>query len=173
MYLGTWRDQWTCPNALAVDAPCGLKPDGCSGYAHGAPSRSLLKGLPGWTGDRIARRARLDNNSGASAAHLVHHTVLLFPMGTMARGTAKQHASIGEAHVSYRSLLTPGEDYGNGAGTGSGRTRLTARVETRRLAAGEIPLHVRAIRQRPCFPRNQYLWSRVFVYAVAPVCLSL
>ena len=42
-----------------------------------------------------------------------------------------------------------------------------------RLAAGEIPLHVRAIRQRPCFPRNQYLWSRVFVYAVAPVCLSL
>jgi putative transposase len=43
-----------------VDTPRGLKPDGCSEHAHGAPSRWPPKGLPGPT-DRysIARRARL------------------------------------------------------------------------------------------------------------------
>jgi hypothetical protein len=33
--------------AKLLDTPHGLKPDGFSGNAHGNPSRSLLKGLPG------------------------------------------------------------------------------------------------------------------------------
>ena len=45
------------------------------------------------------------NTAGASAAHLVHNTVLLFPTGTIERGTATQHASLGEGQMFYRAFL--------------------------------------------------------------------
>jgi hypothetical protein len=65
---------------------------GCSGHAHGHPSRARLTGLPGPGGTvrRIARRARLYNNSGSSAAPLVPDAFRLFPTGTAYRGTAKR-----------------------------------------------------------------------------------
>ena len=41
----------------------------------------LLKGLPGpvWTVDSIARRARLNNNSGSSGAHPFQVALMLLP----------------------------------------------------------------------------------------------
>ena len=45
------------------------------------------------------------NTAGASAAPLVQHTLRLFPTGTIERGTATQHASLGEGPMSYRAFL--------------------------------------------------------------------
>ena len=45
------------------------------------------------------------NTAGASAAPLVHNTVLLFPTGTIERGTANHHSSLGEGPMSYRAFL--------------------------------------------------------------------
>src|SRR4029079_8698488 len=48
-----------------------------------------------WTVDRITRRARLKNNSGSSAAHLVQAALLLLPTGTTYRGThMKQYGDL-------------------------------------------------------------------------------
>ena len=45
------------------------------------------------------------NTAGASAAPLVQHTLMLSPTGTIERGTATQHASLGEGPMSYRAFL--------------------------------------------------------------------
>ena len=82
------------------------KPDGCSGHAHGHPSRSLLKGLPGpgWTGHRSARRARLKKNTaGSSAARGIHDAFRLFPAGTASRGPPNQACTWPGAAVRQRS----------------------------------------------------------------------
>jgi hypothetical protein len=79
-----------------LDTPHGLKPDGCSEHAPGAPSRSPPKSLPDplapatqgrWTSDAIARRARIYDTAGSSGAYHVSRTEALVPMGTLDHGT--------------------------------------------------------------------------------------
>ena len=67
------------------------------------PRRACPAPLGQWTASPGERGAH--NNAGASAAPLVHNTVLLFPTGTIERGTATQHASLGEGPMFYRAFL--------------------------------------------------------------------
>src|SRR5262249_22861778 len=50
--------------------------------------------------------AALENTSTGSGAHLVHGTVLLFPVGTHSHGTGQQD-SLGKVHEVLATVLAP------------------------------------------------------------------
>jgi hypothetical protein len=81
------------------------KARGCSGTAHGAPSRARLRGLPGPSGTvrRSARRARLTTTAGSSAAPRVQDAFRLFPTGTASRGAPTPACRWQGADVRQRS----------------------------------------------------------------------
>src|SRR6516225_1513669 len=66
--------------------------------------------------DRSPQRrasSALKNNSGSSAAHLVHHAFLLFPKRSRSLGTREQDC-VWTAHVSSQPLLAPTGRNGDG-----------------------------------------------------------
>ena len=71
-----------------------------------------------------------------SAWHLVQRTLMLLPAGTVYCGTGKHH-SVGKVQGVLSTILASADETGKRAGLLTGaRTRLTAWVETQRLAAG-------------------------------------
>jgi hypothetical protein len=113
------REAWRM-HGVSLTFPLA-KARGCSGNAHGHPSRSLLKGLPGpaWSGHGIARRA-MRNTAGSSAASRVQDGLLRFPTGTADRGEPQERptrSDIGTAQVSDSALLPHWRDHGHRTGS--------------------------------------------------------
>jgi hypothetical protein len=128
-----------------TDTPRGFKPQGFSGEpSYGVsvsiPAAERLKAVPPPTRTlHAAPGERGSSNSGSSAGHLVQGTLLLFPVGTTDHGTGKQHG-VGTVQDVLSPLLIQASRTGKGNRLlAHAKKRLTAWVETQRLAAGSSP----------------------------------
>src|SRR5215813_4296184 len=95
------------------------KARGFSGNAHGNPSRSLLKGLPGpsWTVHRIARRARLKKTTLAQARRTSSKTRYCFYPRERLTVERPNSIEIGKVHVSNSAILPHWRENGNRTGS--------------------------------------------------------